>query len=140
MIWKTVRFALRLFAFLTVAAHAAAPERVLLQPDFSKAAGVIRPLHGANKGPLGPGGLIDLSPEHRDLGIPLTRLHDCYWPNPYVVDIHAVFPNFAADPARPESYDFRLTDEYIAAVHATGAQIVYRLGESIEHTTIKRFV
>jgi len=73
------------------------------------------------------------------LGIPFTRLHDCYWPNPYVVDIHAVFPDFDADPSRPESYDFRLTDEYLEAVRASGAGIVYRLGESIEHTSVKRF-
>jgi xylan 1,4-beta-xylosidase len=107
--------------------------------DFTDAQGTFRALHGVNKGPLGPGGLIDVIREHRALGIPLVRLHDCYWPNPYVVDIHAVFPDFNADPRRPESYDFRLTDEYIAAARATGAGIVYRLGESIEHTTVKRF-
>ena len=43
-----------------------------------------------------------------------------------------VFPNPDADPALPASYDFRATDEYIAAVRATGAEIVYRLGESID--------
>ncbi len=118
----------------------AAADPVELRVDFSRTNGVIRALHGVNKGPLGPGGLIDLTAEHRALGIPFTRLHDCYWPNPYVVDIHAVFPNFDADPSLPESYDFRLTDEYLAAVRATGAKIVYRLGESIEHTTVKRFV
>ncbi|MBC8002073.1 MAG: hypothetical protein H7X97_05750 [Opitutaceae bacterium] len=118
---------------------AVAAEPLAVQIDFAKTNGAIRALHGVNKGPLGPGGLLDLTAEHRALGIPLTRLHDCYWPNPYVVDIHAVFPDFKADPARPESFDFRLTDEYIAAVRATGAQIVYRLGESIEHTSIKRF-
>lgn len=118
----------------------AAGAPIRLQVDFGATNGVLRALHGVNKGPLGPGGLIDLTAEHRALGIPFTRLHDCYWPNPYVVDIHAVFPDFGADPTRPESYDFRLTDEYLAAVRATGAQIVYRLGESIEHTSVKRFV
>lgn len=117
-----------------------AAEPRVLHVDFAVTNGVIRALHGVNKGPLGPGGLIDLTAEHRALGIPFTRLHDCYWPNPYVVDIHAVFPDFNADPAKPESYDFRLTDEYLAAVRASGAQIVYRLGESIEHTSVKRFV
>lgn len=137
---------LRVFRTLTVTAGmlalmprlVAAP--VELQVDFGVTNGVIRALHSINKGPLGPGGLIDLTAEHRALGIPFTRLHDCYFPNPYVVDIHAVFPNFSADPARPESYDFRLTDEYLGAVRASGAQIVYRLGESIEHTSVKRFV
>ena len=74
------------------------------------------------------------------LRVPSTRLHDCHHPNPAVVDLHAVFPNPDADPALPASYDFRATDEYIAAVRATGAEVIYRLGESIEHQTVKRHV
>ena len=72
--------------------------------------------------------------EQKALGVPFMRLHDCGWPNPDVVNIHAVFPDPDADPTLPESYDFRLTDEYIAAVRKTGAEAIYRLGESIEHT------
>ena len=112
----------------------------VLRTDFSVPTGAIRPLHGINKGPLAPGGIFDVIQEQKELGIPFTRLHDCGWPNPYVVDHHAVFPNPNADPALPESYDFRLTDEYIAAVRKTGAEPIYRLGESIEHTSVKRYV
>ena len=112
----------------------------VLQVDFVRTNGVFRALHGVNKGPLGAGGLMDLTEQHRALGIPFTRLHDCHWPNPDVVDIHVLFPDFNADPEKPESYDFTLTDEYLAAIRATGAQIVFRLGESIEHTKTKRFV
>ena len=112
----------------------------IFEVDFAKTNGTFRPLHGINKGPLVGGGLIDLTAQHRALGIPFTRLHDCHWPNPDVVDIHVLFPNFNADPEKPESYDFTLTDEYLAAIRATGAQIVFRLGESIEHTKTKRFV
>ena len=108
--------------------------------DFSVPTGTVRPLHGINKGPLAPGGIFDVIQEQKALGIPFTRLHDCGWPNPYVVDHHAVFPNPNADPALPESYDFRLTDEYLAAVRQTGAEPIYRLGESIEHTSVKRYV
>ncbi len=115
-------------------------DEAILTADFSVAAGRIRPLHGLNKGPLVPGGLFDVVREHRELGVPFARLHDCGWPNPYVVDHHAVFANPNADPTRPESYDFRLTDEYLAAVRRTGAEPIYRLGESIEHTTVKRHV
>jgi hypothetical protein len=129
-----------LVGFLCLPGLARAAEPAVIQIDFSRTNGVIRALHGVNKGPLGPGGLIDLTAEHRALGVPFTRLHDCYWPNPYVVDMHAVFPDFNADPGLPASYDFRLTDEYIAAIRASGARIVYRLGESIEHTSVKRFV
>ncbi|MFN3653672.1 MAG: GH39 family glycosyl hydrolase [Armatimonadota bacterium] len=123
-----------------VSIAAAQPPSARVTVDFSRPAGRLRPLHGINKGPLGPGGLLDLTERQRQLELPYTRLHDCHWPNPDVVDIHAVFPRPEADPSRPESYDFRLTDEYLAAVRATGAGIVYRLGESIEHTRIKRYV
>ena len=112
----------------------------ILSADFSVITGTIRRLNGINKGPLVPGGIVDVIREQTELGIPFTRLHDCGWPNPYVVDHHAVFPNPNADPALPESYDFRLTDEYIEAVRRTGSEPIYRLGESIEHTGVKRHV
>ena len=127
-----------LFALFAAAPLHAAP--VALNADFSVHSGTIRPLHGLNKGPLAPGGIFDVIQAQKELGIPFTRLHDCGWPNPYVVDHHAVFPNPNADPALPTSYDFRLTDEYISAVRKTGAEPIYRLGESIEHTTTKRYV
>ncbi|HEX2747514.1 MAG TPA: sialate O-acetylesterase [Verrucomicrobiales bacterium] len=115
-------------------------EAAALSVDFSVHTGSIRALHGINKGPLAPGGIFDVVKEQKELGIPCTRLHDCGWPNPYVVDHHAVFPRPDADPSLPGSYDFRLTDEYIAAVRQTGAEPIYRLGESIEHTSVKRYV
>ncbi len=123
--------------FLPFGLHA---EEAVLTADFSVHVGGIRPLHGINKGPLAPGGIFDVIKEQKELGIPFTRLHDCGWPNPYVVDHHAVFPNPDADPSLPESYDFALTDEYIAAIRQTGAEPIYRLGESIEHTSVKRYV
>ena len=113
---------------------------VVVRVDFGQTNGLIRPLHGINKGPLGAGGLIDLTEQHKRLRVPVARLHDCHWPNPDVVDIHAVFPRPDADPQQPKSYDFRLTDEYIEAIVKSGAKTVYRLGESIEHTAQKRFV
>ena len=127
-------------AFLLLGAVSLRADEVTLSEDFSVHTGTVRPLHGINKGPLAPGGLFDVIKEQKELGIPFTRLHDCGWPNPYVVDHHVVFPNPDADPALPESYDFRLTDEYITAVRKTGAEPIYRLGESIEHTSVKRFV
>ena len=130
--------------FLGLAMSLGSKERddrpVAVQIDFAQSHGRFRSLHGINKGPLAAGGLLDVSEPLRLLKLPFLRLHDCHWPNPDVVDMHVVFPREDADPARPESYDFKLTDEYIAAAQATGAQIIYRLGESIEHTTIKRFV
>lgn len=114
---------------------------VLLMAVFSSlGAEMIRPLHGVNKGPVAFGGLIDLSREFRAAGIPHIRLHDCQWPYPDVVDIHAIFRNPGADANDVSNYDFVLTDEYVAGAQATGAKVIYRLGESIEHAKTKRFV
>lgn len=134
------RLSIALCGLLAFAAPSRAADPIAITIDVAQPLGPVRALHGINKGPLAPGGLIDLTDQMRELGVPSIRLHDCHWPNPDVVDIHAVFPNFAADPARPESYDFRRTDDYLAAARATGAEIVFRLGESIEHEKVKRFV
>lgn len=111
-----------------------------LTVDFAQPAGTFRAIHGINKGPLSANGLVDVREFHKALRLPTNRLHDCHHPNPDVVDIHSIFPDPRADPALPGSYDFRATDEYLAATQATGAQIIYRLGESIEHQTVKRHV
>lgn len=102
--------------------------------------GTIRPLHGVNGGPLNFGETVDLSAHWRELAIPVTRLHDCEWPNAALIDIHAVFPSLAADPAVPENYQFSRTDDYLQAISDTGASVVYRLGESIEHSRRKYHV
>ncbi|MFT4548359.1 MAG: xylan 1,4-beta-xylosidase [Verrucomicrobiales bacterium] len=108
--------------------------------DCAKPIGTIRPLHGGNCGPLQYGGVLDFSKQFKELGAPLIRLHDCHWPNPDVVDIHTVFPDADADPSLPENYDFRRTDAYIDGIVKTGSGLVYRLGESIEHTPERRHV
>ena len=123
--------------FLTAAA-AAEPHRLAV--DFSATNGQLRALHGINNGPLAANGLVVVTEAQKRLHLPFTRLHDCHFPNPDVVDIHTIFPNPDADPAKPSNYDFRTTDEYLAAVRATGAEIVFRLGESIEHGAVKRHV
>ncbi len=111
-----------------------------IQVDFAKRNGKIRPLNGVNRGPVAAGGLVEVIDAHRALGLHSVRTHDSHWPNCEVIDIHAVFPDFNADPAKPESFEFALTDEYIAGIVKAGAKVVYRLGETIEHTKKKRFV
>ena len=113
---------------------------VELAVDFSQTNGLIRPLHGVNMGPLCYRGMVDLSAYHRELGVPSTRLHDVVWVNAEAVDIHTIFRDFRNDPALAESYDFRQTDDYVQSIIDVGSQIVYRLGESIEHTPHKYHV
>jgi len=108
--------------------------------DCSQHIGTIKPLHGVNNGPLNEGETINLSADYRELEPPLARLHDCEWPNPDVVDIHAVFPDMSKDPTVAENYTFSRTDNYIQAIIDTGTGIVYRLGESIEHSRRKYHV
>lgn len=108
--------------------------------DCGRTNGTVRPLHGGNNGPLGYGELVDLTRFHQELAIPYTRLHDSAWPYPDIVDVHAIFPNFDADPESPASYRFGPTDDYLRAITNTGARIVFRLGESIEHAKRKRYV
>jgi len=111
---------------------------VEVRVDCSQQLGTIRPLHGVNNGPVNYGETIDVSAYYRELKIPLARLHDSEWPNPDVVDIHAIFPDLNSDPGLAENYRFSRTDDYVKAIVDTGARIVYRLGESIE-TTQKKY-
>jgi xylan 1,4-beta-xylosidase len=112
----------------------------VVEVDYQKSAGAIRPLHGVNGGPLCYRGTVDLTRYHRELRIPNTRLHDVPWVNAEAVDLHLLFPDMRADPARPENYRFAATDDYIAAITNVPSQIVFRLGESIEHTPRQYFV
>jgi hypothetical protein len=132
--------ALVLFLCARAQAQAQPPTRHDLFVKIDSPAGPIRPLHGLNNGPLDAGGTVDLSDAFRALHVPSVRLHDDHWPVPDVVDLSVVFPNPAADPAAESSYDFRRTDPYLKAIAATGARIVYRLGQSIEHEPVKLHV
>src|SRR5699024_9291765 len=101
--------------------------------------GKIKPLHGVNNGPIGYGSLVDVSHYYRRAAFPLVRLHDPNWPHPREIDIHTIFPDFSKDPNDPASYDFSKSDTYIKKILDTGAKILYRLGESIEHTEKKYY-
>jgi len=125
---------------VVLAARSPPAKGVTLTFDGERIGEPIRMLHGVNGGPLAAGGLLDLSARWKEAAFPVARLHDCHWPNPDVVDVLTIFPDSKADPAVAENYDFERTDEYVKAVIDTGAAVVYRLGESIEHQKAKRRV
>lgn len=112
---------------------------VELNVDLSVTTGRIKPLHGVNLGPVQMNGWMDTSARFRELGFPLTRLHDCPYAVPETVDVHSLFPRFDADPDDPANYRFAITDDYIQAILDTGSGIVYRLGETIEHHTRNKY-
>lgn len=112
--------------------------------NFSDVIGKIKPMHSVNNGPVGNRAHASGKSNaqcYTDAAIPFARNHDanffyCYGA-PHTVDIIAIFPNFDADENDPESYDFHLTDEYIATTHASGTKMFYRLGNKIEHESKK---
>ena len=100
--------------------------------DFSRCEGPVKPLHGINNSPVKYSGSL---PELKDAGIPYVRLHDTGGPfgGTYLVDVPNVFPDFSADPSDPASYDFSYTDAYFKVLCASGLEIFYRLGVTIEN-------
>ena len=110
--------------------------------DLTGPIGKIKPVHGVNSGPRTKVFTYNASSLFEEIGIPYARLHDVEYPygSGEFVDMHCVFPNFDADENDPASYNFGLTDCYIKAALDVGTDIIYRLGESIEHAPVKRHI
>ncbi len=110
--------------------------------DLSKSNGKIKPLNGINLGTdVRYTQWTDyLTQAYADLKIPYTRLHDCHYPYPDVVDIPAIFPLFHLDADDPSNYNFKKTDDYILELLKSGTKIAYRLGVSIEHSKVKYYI
>ncbi|MFW6597912.1 GH39 family glycosyl hydrolase [Propionibacteriaceae bacterium Y2011] len=101
--------------------------------DTSTPTTTLRPLNGVNGTSVSGNYWLDLSDWYRRWQIPVVRLHDAPFDAHNTVDLHHLFPDPEADPDDPANYDFVLTDDLISHVRATGAEVYFRLGESIEH-------
>lgn len=115
-----------------------------IKVDFSKSAGKIKPMHAVNNGPVykfAADQRITNLDSYRDAGIPYARTHDASFYSTYggehTVDVHAIFPNFDADPYDEASYDFTLTDNYLKVIELANTKVFYRLGSKIEHNPKK---
>lgn len=115
----------------------------IISVDYNRITGKIKPMHAVNNGPLK---FRNDQTRHNQksfkaAGIPYVRTHDASFCASYggehTVDVHAVFPDFSADPYDTASYDFHLTDEYMELIKNSGAEIFYRLGSKIEHESKK---
>ncbi len=102
--------------------------------------GKVKPMHAVNNGPVYKFAIdqrITNMDAFRDAGIPYARNHDASFNATYggehTVDVHAIFPNFDADPYDENSYDFACTDEYLKVIDYAGVKTFYRLGSKIEH-------
>jgi xylan 1,4-beta-xylosidase len=128
-----------------------------LHVDAGKVMGEIRSFQGLN-GPPSPvmAGLPDLVQQYKNLRVAQVRTHD--FMGPTEIDSHfeqtgpllawlipgdaqragvvkagnaaIIFPHWSADPEKPTSYNFGPTDTVITAIHASGAEVYYRIGRS----------
>ena len=111
----------------------------IVNVNFNNIIGKIKPMHAVNNGPI-KGGYEQVRSNFDDFKaakIPFVRNHDASFCSSYggehTVDVHAIFPNFDADPYDPASYDFFYTDKYTRTILEAGSEVYYRLGSKIEH-------
>lgn len=128
-----------------------------LQVDAGKVTGEIHSFQGLNGQPSPVmAGLPNLVEQYRALHIDQVRTHDFMGPTEIdsryeYRDVNLVslipdpaqrigvvkagnesiiFPDWNADPDKPESYRFGPTDKVIAAIRESGAEVYYRIGRS----------
>lgn len=94
----------------------------------------IHPLLGVNIGPVPAGNdpaNANLTDAYRQIGVNLIRTHDFYGP----LDMAVMYPDRRRDPADPQSYDFRASDEIWQAIVDGGFEPYLRLGDSYNNAT-----
>ncbi len=128
-----------------------------LNVDAGKVVGEIRSFQGLNGLPSPVmAGLPSLVQQYKDLRVNQVRTHDSMGPSEvdtkfelgngeliWLIPDNAqragvakagnaaiIFPDWKADPEKPESYNFGPTDKMIAAILASGAEVYYRIGRS----------
>ena len=89
-------------------------QRGVLEINFDKRIGEIKPLNGINNGPVSgysndSGNALwklDVTELYQDMQIPYVRTHDTEYPygQDLFIDIHCIFPDFSADVNSPQSY------------------------------------
>lgn len=126
-------------ALLAIASVAAVSYADGLVVDFAKEKGKIRRLNGiCNTARINNSmhAKSDQLPIFKDLEIPCSRYHDAALNNPgyALVDISRIFPLFHLDADDPRNYIFKPTDDYVLRTLATGSEVEFKLGESIEHS------
>ena len=109
--------------------------------DPASVKGPIKPMNAVNNGP-NVGDDPQQMEDFRILNIPFSRTHDSPCGDYYgchLVDISDVFPDFSKDPDKESSYDFSETDAYVKTLLESGAKVMYRLGQTIECQTAKKY-
>lgn len=105
------------------------PQSATVKVDFAIETGKIGAMHGMCNGPVSYG--ADITKLFKEIGVPRVRFDKTDGAqSSYAVDVSRIFKDVNADPNKPESYDFDLTDKYVTAAHNAGAKVIFRLGES----------
>lgn len=105
--------------------------------DFSTNKGEIKRMHCVNNGPINNTTLGTSNMKlFEEAGFPLVRTHDSTLSKlndgSEIMDVRLIFKDFDADENDESSYNFESTDKYIMDVLATGCEVFYRLGSTIE--------
>src|ERR1700758_3330519 len=137
--------------------HSSNPQFREIHVDASKVKGTIRSFQGVNGTPTPIiDGLPDVTQQYKDLRIDMIRTHDTMGPTD--VDAYystdnlllawlvpdaerrakmvkagnsaAIFPDWNADPEKPESYNFGPSDKFVNGIRDAGAEVYYRIGRS----------
>ena len=108
--------------------------------DSRQDAGAPKAVNGVNLGPVENNWSMNFTQEYKRARIPSVRLHDCCLRNLDVADLHAIFPDPSADPDDADNYYFGQTDDYLQAIRDAGAEIYFRLGETIEKQPRKKYI
>ena len=93
-----------------------------------------RPLNGVGgvPGPVdGYPDFPDMTPLWRDAGVTVVRSFDWVSRLDTRDNPTSLFPDWSADPDDPASYNFTATDQWVEAVHAIGAEVMFTVASSI---------
>lgn len=93
-----------------------------------------RPLNGVGgvPGPVeGHPEFPDMTPLWREAGVSVVRSFDWVSRLDTRDNPTGLFPDWSADPTDPASYNFTATDQWIDAVHAIGAEVMFTVASSI---------
>jgi hypothetical protein len=93
-----------------------------------------RPLNGVGgvPGPVdGHPEFPDMTPLWREAGVTVVRSFDWVSRLDTRDNPTSLFPDWSADPDDPASYNFTATDQWVEAVHAIGAEVLFTVASSI---------
>src|SRR3712207_1898707 len=73
----------------------------------------------------------DMTPLWREAGVTLVRSFDWVSRLDTRNNPASLFPDWDADPTDPASYNFAATDQWVAAVHSIGAEVLFTVASAI---------